>query len=425
VFVLSDRIIRGALGAFLLIVFAACTENLTGSLGCPQLCGDQSAALKDTTLTGILVTDTVVTGFPSFGTARDFTLISQGDSADVRLVMRFDTLVNTFRHPNATVDSSVTRVDSAAINFVVDTSLGKLKAPVTVDAYDVDTTAADTLPLALLPLFRPDRLIGSATFVSTSITDTLQLRLDNSVVLAKATAGQRLRVGLRIRSTTAGRLRIAGSAYTPRLTYRVSPDTLVSKDTVFVQSRTPTEDATLASLYAAYPILVSGALAPPPNTVLAVGGVAGARTFLRFDIPSILIDSVQVIRASLLLQQLPSRVAASASDTIAILANPVLAGAQVTDLNLLLQLTGPGTLVGVDSVRLVPRDAGQRSVELVSLFRVWRGVGGANSIRAIVLRAKQEASSAAELDFVSSEGPVDQRPRLRLTYVPRRGFGLP
>jgi hypothetical protein len=64
-------------------------------------------------------------------------------------------------------------------------------------------------------------------------------------------------------------------------------------------------------------------------------------------------------------------------------------------------------------------------VELVSLFRVWRGVGEANSVRAIVLRAKQEAASPAELDFVSNEGPLAQRPRLQITYVPRRGFGLP
>ena len=64
VFVLSNRlpnrILKGALGAFLSLAFMACGENLTGSLGCPQLCQDQSALLRDTTLTGVLVVDTVV-----------------------------------------------------------------------------------------------------------------------------------------------------------------------------------------------------------------------------------------------------------------------------------------------------------------------------------------------------------------------------
>jgi hypothetical protein len=174
-----------------------------------------------------------------------------------------------------------------------------------------------------------------------------------------------------------------------------------------------------------YPIVVSGALPIPANGVLAVGGVGGARTYLQFNIPPILVDSVQVIRASLLLNQLQSRVVASSADTIAMLVNPILSGSQVTDIGTIVNFAGSGTNVGLDSVRLVPKDAGQRSIELVNLFRAWREVGAANSNRAIVLRAKNEASSAAELDFVSADGSVTARPRLRITYVPRRGFGLP
>ena len=424
VFVLGDRIIRGALGALLLLGVVACTEEVTGSLGCPELCADQSADLRDTTLTGTLTIDSTLTGYPQFGATRDFTMIAQGDTADVRLVIRFDTLPNTFRHPNASVDSAITRVDSARIVFVVDTSVGRPKAPVTIEAFDVDTTAADSLREALLPLFRPGRRIGSRTFTVAEIRDTLPLPIDSSVVLAKATAGARLRVGLRVSSTQAVRLRVVASAFTPRLVFRVSPDTLVNRDTVVLQSKTPA-GAAIATLYAMYPIVVSGALPIPPSPVLAVGGVNGARAFLRFDVPTILVDSVQVIRASLLLNQVTSRVAGSAADTVAMLVSPILAGAQLTDVGTIASFAGtPGT-VGLDSVRLVPKDAGLRSIELVNLFRAWRSVGAENSIRAIVLRAKQEASSSAELNFVSSEGAVALRPRLRITYVPRRGFGLP
>jgi hypothetical protein len=424
VFVLADRIIRGALGALLLLGVVACTEEVTGSLGCPELCKDQSAELRDTTLTGTLTIDSTLVGFPLFGTARDFTLIAQGDTADVRLVIRFDTLPNTFRHPNASVDSAITRIDSARIVFFVDTTIGRPKAPVTIEAFDVDTTAADSLRSALVPLFRPDRRIGIRTYTVSELRDTLPLPLDSSVVLAKSAAGARLRIGLRVSSTAPVRLRVAGSVFAPRLIFRVSPDTLVRRDTVVLQSKTPADDP-ISTLYAMYPIVVAGALPIPPSPVLAVGGVGGARAFLRFDIPAILVDSVQVIRASLLLNQVASRVAASSSDTVAMLVTPILAGAQVTDVGTIASFAGSPAAVGLDSVRLVPKDAGLRSIELVNLFRAWRDVGAENSIRAIVLRAKQEASSAAELDFVSSEGAVDLRPRLRITYVPRRGFGLP
>jgi hypothetical protein len=110
---------------------------------------------------------------------------------------------------------------------------------------------------------------------------------------------------------------------------------------------------------------------------------------------------------------------------MALLVNPILAGSQVTDVGTIVNFAGSGVNIGLDSVRLVPNSPGLRSIELVDLFRAWREVGSANSNRAIVLRARHEASSAAEVDFVSTEGALALRPRLRITYVPRRGFGLP
>jgi hypothetical protein len=423
---LPHRMLRGALGALLIVSFTACSEQLSGSIGCPQLCGDQSATLRDTTLTGVVFLDTAFAGFPLFGGARDFTLITQGDSADVRLVTRFDTLPNTFRDPDATVDSAIVRVDSARLVFMVDTTIGRPTSPITIDAFDVDTTADDSLRLALLPLFRADRLIGSATYQPADIRDTLKLPIDNAVVLAKSTSGKRLRVGLRLRQAAgASRLRIAASEFAPRVTFRVSPDTAVDPDTVRLTSFTPANDATLAAVYAFYPIVAAGALPIPGSGLLAVGGVAGARVLMRFAIPEVLVDSVQVIRASLLLQQVTSRVAASRADSVTINIDPVVAGPQITDPFVLAQFSGSGGAIGLNEVRLVPQNAGLQSIELVNLFRVWRGVGSANSVRAIVISAVPEASSAAELNFVSMEGAAALRPRLRLTYVPRRGFGLP
>ena len=423
---LPHRLIRGALGALLLFAISACTEKLTSSLACPQLCGDQSATLLDTTLTGTISLDTALTGFPLFGAARDFTIIAQGDSADVRLVARFDTIPNLWRHPSATADSAISRVDSATMILVVDTTIGRPTVPITLDAYDVDTTAADSNRAALLPLFRPDRLLGSATYQPSEVRDTLRLPISNAAVLARSIAGSRLRIGLRLRNTTAiARLKIAGSLFAPRIRFRVSPDTAVPPDTVRFTSFTPANDGTLAAIYALYPIFVNGPQPIPPPGVLAIGGIGGTRVLLRFNLPPLLVDSVNVIRASLLLQQIPSRVAASSSDTISILVSPIIAGPQLTDPLLLSQFTGAGSAIGLDSVRLVPKDAGLRAIELVNLFRVWRNAGTVNSIRAIVIKATLEGSSAAELNFVSSEGPPAQRPRLQLTYVPRRGFGLP
>ena len=282
VFVLSNRlpnrILQGALGAFLSLAFVACSENLTGSLGCPELCQDQSALLRDTTLTGVLVVDTVVTGFPLPSTARDFTLLSQGDDGGHARRL-------SLRHAGQHLPPSERgrrqqrhAVDSAVIRFVVDTSYGKL-----VGAASRSTRTTSTRRRRTRCRWRWCR--SSARIASSDRPPSPRpasrtrsgIPLDSAVVRAKAQAGARLRVGLRIRGTTQDRLRIAGSAYTPRLTYKVSPDTLVPTDTVFVLSKTPAEDATLASLYAAYPIVVAGRAARADRTACSRSAASPVR----------------------------------------------------------------------------------------------------------------------------------------------------
>lgn len=425
VYLLPERILRGALGAFLLIAGVACAEKVSGSLGCPELCTDQSASLRDTVLTGSISLDSALVGFPLLGATREFTLIAQGDTADVRLVVRLDTLPNTYRPTGAAADSAITQVDSAALIFAVDTSIGRPTAPFSIDAFDVDTTANDTLPSTLLPLFRESRRLGTGTYDPATVKDTLRLPLNNAAILAKLRAGSRLRIGLQLRSTQSVRVRFSGSLMLPRVRFRVATDTLVPAETAFVRSSTPTTDANIASALGVYPVYARGVQSLPASGRIAVGGVGGARTFLRFAVPSLLVDSVQVIRASLILQQLPSRLPGGRTDTITVFTNPVLSSAPVEDVFTAVQFIGSSALVGLDSVRFVPRDSGTKSIELVNLFQAWRLVGPGIGSRSIVLRAKQEGSSAGEINFGSLEATAALRPRLRITYVPRRGFGLP
>ena len=96
VYGVPDRISRAALGIALLVAASACSEKVTSSLGCPQLCSDQSAQLRDTVLTDAVVLDTTLTGYPLLGSTREVSLVTRGDTADVRVVMRFDTLPNRF-----------------------------------------------------------------------------------------------------------------------------------------------------------------------------------------------------------------------------------------------------------------------------------------------------------------------------------------
>lgn len=423
---MSERLLRGACSAALLILGGACSEQVTSSLGCPQLCTDQSATLKDTVLTAAVVFDTTVTGFPLLGETREISLVARGDTADVRAVARFDSLPTSYTPSTPQPDSLIKRVDSATVIFRIDTAFVKPKIPVTIDAFDVDTTGLpDTVATTLLPLFRSDRLLGSATYQVADLKDTLRLPIDNAALLRKIGTKARLRVGLRVRAAQSVTLRLSGTNFAPRVRFRIAADTAVAPDTITLFSRTPTDDPAIATSLAMYPILAAGVLPPPSADRVAVGGIGGARGFLRFDIPDVVLKSVQVIRATLEVTQRPSRTHGGELDTLVLFPHAVTAGPTVTDVFTQSQFLAAAGQFGLDTMRLVPRDSGRRSIELVNLVRAWQLVGTANTTRALVLRSKQEASSPGELNFFSAKGPVAERPRLRVTYVPQRGFGIP
>ena len=423
---MHDRIIRGAFAALLLIGFAACSENVTGSLGCPALCVDESASLRDTVLAAVVSLDSTFLGFPRPGENRDVTLISQVDTADVRIGIHYDTLPTRYQIPLASSDSVIRKVDSATMIFLIDTLVTKPTTPLTIDAFDIDTTASDTTTATLAALYRADRLIGSRTFAATDIkSDTLRLSLRNDVLFAKIRDSLRLRVGLKVRGSGTTKLRVLATTFAPRIRFRASADTTVAPDTLFPKSITPAGDLYGQSVARFFPLYVTGRQPAPPTGRFVIGGLAGARTYLRFDIPSILIDSVTVIRASLLLTQVPARNVSATTDFLSIYAQPVLASPSITDVGTAAMFIGAPGLYGIDSVRFGARESGTRVIELVNLLRFWRVVGTANTTRAIVLRSPQEGNTPGELDFVSSEGALASRPSLRITYVPRRGFGIP
>ena len=422
---MSDRILRSALGAFLLIGgFAACTENPTSSLACPTLCVDESATLRDTILTGVVVTDTSLFGYPKLGDTRNLTLINRGDTADVRVVVRYDSLPQRYLVSGATADSVIRKVDSATLIFIIDTTNTKLTAPVTIDAFDVDTTANDTVTSAVVPLFRPDRLLGSQTFNVGDAKDTIRMSLDNNALFVKMRDSLRLRVGLRIRGPTT-RLRILGTTFAPLIRFRLSADTTIAPDTIRPRSVTPPNDVYFQNAVTFYSVTVAGGLGTPPPDRFVVGGLSGARAYIRFDLPSQIIDSVEVIRASLLLTQTPARGKSAVADSIYLYTQPVLASPSITSILTASGLIGSPTAYGIDSVFVAPRDSGLRHIELVNLVRTWRSAGSTNVSRSILLTTPEEGFSPGEISFFSIAAPAAVRPRLRITYVPRRGFGIP
>ena len=409
---------------------AACTERLDSGAACPALCPVENAAVVDTVLDAVSL-DSTVAGFPVPGEASTLLLALRPgrDSLDVRAIVRFDSLATRYFPPAGGDSLAITRADSTTLSLRLDTSGTRFTQPLTIEAYDVDTSLAtvDTATAALTTLFRPARRLGTLTVQpGTAALDSLRIRISDTAFVNRTQGSRRLRIGLRLVSGAAAQLRViaaaaGGAGDGPRLTYDPVPDTLYQPVVVVTRSVTPTP-AAIGALYTTFSI-ASVAARAALGTDLVVGGAPAERVFLRFAVPRRLADSTTIVRATLELVQRPARGLAT-GDSVTVRSQAVTATEAVTDVRRAANLLASSSLVATDSLRLSPSDSGRRVIAVVQLVRAWRSLPEGTQ-RAMVLRSAFEGSEVGEVRFFSSEGPAALRPRLRLSYIPRTEFGIP
>ncbi|HUQ81003.1 MAG TPA: hypothetical protein VM076_07700 [Gemmatimonadaceae bacterium] len=422
---MRNRLWAMSLLACVVSTIVACREDLNGTAGCPALCPEQNIVSRDTVLDAFLTVDTTVTGYPVLGTESFLLLASRGDTLDARAVMRFDTLTQKFTRGGT--DSTIYAVDSSMVIVRLDTTGTKATAPVTVEIYDVDTTAVDTATSAALALFRPDRLIGGKTYEVTELKDTLRIPLLNDKVLAKLTgaAPKRLRIGFKVSSTKSAQIRLVAreGGVNSQLSYDPSPDTVVKALVNTEASLTPTDNPTLRGDLTDYQLVAKGQGAGGATSFLGVGGLPAQRAYFKFNVPTRLVDSTTIVRATLLLTQVATN-SVDAGDSITIYPQVVRAALELQDVIRAAGILNPPGLE-IDSLKLKPNASGQRAIEMVGALRAWQAVGATTLQRAIVLRSAREGAEAPSVLFYSSEAAPSQRPRLRITYVNKVEFGVP
>jgi hypothetical protein len=421
--------LAGLVAAAVLAVAAACSEQLEGGAGCARgLCPVRNADVRDTTLDPVVL-DTTLAGVPVAGDNGTLLLALRPgpDSLDVRAVVRFDSVPSRFSPPAGGDSVPITTVQATTLRLTIDTAGTRLTGPVTVEAFDVDTTAGDTTAAVLAALFRSDRLLGRATLATQAVTgDTLSIPLSDAAFAAKARARGRLRVGLRVVSAGSSRVRFFGvglgalSAVSPVVRFDPASDTTFRLVQLFSSSATP-GSAELAAAYRTQTVVARTPRAAD-GTDLVIGGLPARRTYLRFAVPARFIDSVDVVRASLLLTQRPAGPADALDSAVTVRPLVVLATDAVTDLVRASELAT--NAVGLDTLRLNPTAAGVRVFPIINVVRAWRSIARTTP-RALVLRSAGEGVQAGELRFYSMEAPAGLRPRLRLSYIPRTNFGLP
>jgi hypothetical protein len=425
----SKRMRPVAVAAAMAVAFGACDEQLNGGLACPALCPGVGTTMSETTFFAVDM-DTSIAGFPTIGGELEFYVTTLGDTLQTAAALRFDSLPSFWRRSNAAEDSAVAFVDTGSYVLLTLSRRDSLQLAqeTTVELYDIDMQGAEESDLqAVAAAFTPARLLTTITV--DSLQDTLRVPIDPAFLLSKIQDTfpmNRVRLGVKVGQAGLPQLRIIstngnGAA---QLVFRPSPDTAVAVPTLRNEpfSRVPFEPFIKADI-ADYLVVIKGS-PPPPGDVVRVGGLPARRTYFRFNIPSAILDSTNIVRATLFLTQRPNPASPLSSDTLPIGHFGVVAGTSVTDLTRALFFIQrlPDQR---DTIFVVPKDAREHAFEMIDWVRVWRGTTADKTPRAIALVSAEEETRPMEVDFYSIEASPLLRPRLRLTYMPRSAGPLP
>jgi hypothetical protein len=417
------------------LAVGACSERLDTAASCPLLCPGQQLDVIDSVIDLPLAFDTTLGAYPFIGDENPLILAKRGDSLDLRVIIRFDTLVRDYTPVGGTTLVPIADVDSAYLLVKLIKGAHPLPVDFSIEAYEVsDPTAADSIPSLLLPHFTAARLLGTLAFTDTTFVDSsvVQIPLDSAQIRAILQDPVRtLRVGLRVVSAEAVELLMTTAldlVEGPTFDFKPALDSGTRIISIIPSSLTPPsppEPPGLSSNFVDYQLV---AAAPDHRSAgrFFVGGQPGHRSYLRFDLPRWLTDSVYVLRARLELTQDPIY-GMDEGDTVIVRLHMALGGNALTDLNRAVAVLAPSNAFTPDSIVRTPADSGLAVVEINTAVRQWRTVDGVRPFpSALILRTAVEGRFARGIRFFGNGAPQPAlRPRLVVSYVPNVTYGRP
>ena len=436
---------------FLLLVAAACTEQPTAVGTCPDYCPVGGEIQSHDSVFDIIERDSSFRGYVQSYHALALTVTDIPGVVDSRAFFSTDTILSRIE-PKAGDTTTVPKVvDSLRLRFVIvsrpkNTTGLKLRIyrlPVTVDSTSDFASLDPYFVTAPVDSVNISYLLGAPGATDTAVVnywktlcprciDSIRVDPDHNVLLTQidstlliyakldtlqaplsAADTGRLAFGWRVEADSFASVTLGSSEsgtnspllrwfyhYTIPDTVSTKPDSVVTKDKIVAPR---------------FDNFVFNPPTPAIDSNLAIGGVPSARAVVRVALPKFLRDSIDVVRATLLLVPV-SAVQGAPNDSLKIVAYPVLGDVGAKSPPNFATLVPDSVVVHTgttDTVRL----------ELTGIVRSWVALDTL-AIPTVVLLQRPEAASFTEARFYSTRAPAF-RPRLSLTYVNRYQFGRP
>jgi hypothetical protein len=388
------------------LALVGCQEKLTSPADCPTLCPGGRPEVFEEVFTATIGADSSYSGYVQRHQARSL-LVSNGlEGFEERALVRFPARADSISIRD-TLRSYI--IDSVALSFVVaarDTNVNGLELWVYRVAPGLDSS---TTFAAVAPAFVPESLIAAipiADSVNAGLVRTVFQGADLSRVQIAPGDSGRLAVGVRLAAPAFTGVRLGSLAAGTGAVFTTYA-TLDVPDTGAARLRT-------IALGTAFNTYVSEVPEVSDTTLLAVGGAPSSRSLLRFSLPSRILDSATIVRATLELTP-TAPITGLPSDTVLLQARSVLSD------------VGGKSPVNT-SLGRVPADTLQLgsstvSIEAVRLVELWLG---ANRPSALVLALNPEGGSFTKPVFYSTRAADPAlRPRLRLSYMRSFAFETP
>lgn len=426
--------------ALLCAVPIACTEVATAPGACPTFCPNGTIESHDTIFTDIIVRDSSFRGYVQGYQAEAMTAADIPGVIDSRAFfvlndmftrttyLAGDTTTVPIVADSALLRTIIVRRDTLATNL----RLNLYRLPVTADSNDTFTSLEPyfnsppvdsvniSAVLARAPIADTTTEVAGDSIWSDSAGHEIRLRDNGQTILlswyldtlqaplVEADSGG-LAYGVRVAADSLATIAIGTleSGRHAQLTWfyhYTVPDT-VTAEPDSVKSEAALRAARFDSFVFDRPVA-------PFGDDLVVGGAPSARSLLRVDWPEFLHDSIDVVRATLILVPV-GPVLASAADSFVIRGLPV-----TTDVG----AKSPLTVAFQGLATIHPQTSDPVRMELTDLVRNW--ALDTTQTTAFMLGQVPEAASYTEIRFYSSRAPAF-RPALHVTYVKRFPFGTP